>query len=60
MWKNHGTKAIGMVGTLVSILAATDPTQVAALLGNSGPYYVTAALSILTILRGFQSTQPKV
>jgi hypothetical protein len=60
MWKEHGTKAIGAVGTIVSILAAMDPTQVASLLGNSGPYYVTAALSILTILRGFQNSKPKV
>jgi hypothetical protein len=56
MWKDHGTKVIGAVGTAASILAAADPTQVAVLLGNRAPFYVTAALSILTILRGFQNT----
>ncbi len=56
MWKDHGTKIIGTVGSAVSILAAADPTAVAALLGNRAPFYVTAALSILTVLRGFQNT----
>jgi hypothetical protein len=57
MWKNHGTKVIGAVGTLASILGAADPSLVAGLLGQSGPFYVTAALSILTVLRGFQNSK---
>jgi len=57
MFKKHGTKVIGVVGTVASILAAADPVQVAELLGDRGPYAVTAALSFLTILRGFANSR---
>lgn len=55
--KNHGTKMLGVVGTLASVFATADPMAVAALLGERGPYIVTGALSILTILRGFSNTK---
>jgi hypothetical protein len=57
MFKAHGTKVIGMITTVASIFAAADPTQVAALLGKSGPYAVTAALGLLTVLRGFSNSK---
>lgn len=57
MWKKHGTKIIGYVGAVASILAAADPAQVIALLGQSGPFIATAALSILTVLRGHQNSK---
>lgn len=48
---------LGVVGTLASVFATADPVAVAALLGERGPYIVTGALSILTILRGFSNTK---
>lgn len=54
--KNHGTKVLGTVGTVASVLATADPAAVTDLLGNRGPYIVTAVLSFLTILRGFQNS----
>lgn len=60
MWKQHGTKVIGTLGTVASIFAAADPSQVMQLLGERGPFIVTAALSVLTILRGFQNSKPQV
>lgn len=57
MWKKHGTKVIGAIGTAASILAAADPSQVLALLGNRGPFIVTAALSILTVIRGIENSR---
>lgn len=55
--KEHGTKVIGYVGTAASILAAADPVMVQALIGERGPFIVTAALSFLTILRGHQNSR---
>jgi len=57
MFKKHGTKVIGVVTTAASILAAADPNQVATLLGESGPYVVTAVLGLLTVLRGFRNSK---
>ncbi len=54
--KNHGTKVLGTVGTVASVLATADPAAVVDLLGSRGPFIVTGVLSILTIMRGFTNS----
>lgn len=62
MWKDHGTKILGALGTLTGIFAGADPAAVTGLLGDRGPGIVMSVLSLLTILRGFTNsanTPPK-
>ena len=66
MWGDHGTKIIGGLGAVVTAVASVDPNVLTGLLGANAQNIVYGALSLLTILRGFQGnklngtpTQPK-
>lgn len=55
MWGSHGTKIIGTAGAVVTALSTIDPTVLQSLFGANAQNYIMGALSLLTILRGFQS-----
>lgn len=57
MWGDHGTKMIGAAGAVVTALSTIDPTVLQSLLGANAQNYVMGALSLLTILRGFQNSK---
>lgn len=57
MWKDHGTKIIGAVGTVLGMFAAMSPDQVTSILGQNGQGYLMAGLSLLTMVRGFQNAK---
>lgn len=59
MFKDHGTKIIGAVTTVIGMAATLTPDQLAALFGPKAPAAAMAVMGILTILRGFQNSQPK-
>lgn len=56
LFKDHGTKLIGGLTTLVGLFGAIDPTVLQATIGDKGMSYVVGAAGILTILRGFQNS----
>lgn len=53
---DHGTKILGGATALANVIAATDPTVLAASIGPKGMNYVGAFLGFLTILRGLQNS----
>ena len=56
LFRNHGTKLLGVVTTLIGTLSAADPAVLISALGNRGLSYLMALSGILTILRGLQNT----
>jgi len=57
LFKDHGTKILGAVTTLIGALSASEPTLLIAALGQKGVSYLMALSGILTILRGLQNTK---
>lgn len=57
IFKDHGTKLIGGLTTLVGLLGAVDPVVLQSAIGEKGVGYVVGAAGILTILRGFQNSK---
>lgn len=57
IFKDHGTKVIGGLTTLVGLLGAVDPAVLQATIGDKGMSYVVGVAGILTILRGFQNSK---
>lgn len=56
LFKDHGTKLLGGLTTVVGVLGAIDPTVLATTLGPKGMAYATALAGFLTILKGVQNT----
>lgn len=56
MWKEHGTKILGVVLTAIGTAATLSPEQSLALLGHRGPGIVLAASGILAVIRGLQNS----
>lgn len=55
--KEHGTKALGVIGSLLGILAMNlTPEQIVSILGAKGPGAIMLASGILTYLRGHQNS----
>lgn len=56
MFKEHGTKILGTVVTVIGAISVMSPEQVAALFGDRGPAVMMTIGGILTILRGLQNS----
>jgi hypothetical protein len=55
-WKNHGTKIIGSLTTLLGAITVATPDTLTGIFGTRGPAIATAAAGILTIWRGFYNS----
>lgn len=56
-YKEHGTKLIGWVVSVVGALSAVDPALLQLVLGHRGLAIFTAVAGLLTVLRGKQNTK---
>lgn len=57
MLRNHGTKIIGAVSTLIGVAATLTPDQLTAVFGDKAPAAAMMVMGVLTILRGFQNNK---
>ena len=55
-WKNHGTKILGGITTLLGVIVTATPDTLTSLFGAHAPGIATAAAGLLTILRGFTNS----
>jgi hypothetical protein len=55
-WKNHGTKILGTVTTLLGAISAASPDTLSGLFGPRAPAIAVAAAGLLTIIRGFTNS----
>lgn len=56
MWRNHGTKIVGVAVTVLSAVALWPPEVFIELFGAHAPAIATGLGGLLTILRGFQNS----
>lgn len=57
IFKDHGTKLLGVLTTVVGAVGSIDPAMLQSIFGNNGIAYFTTLAGILTVLRGFQNTK---
>lgn len=56
MFKNHGTKIIGVAMGVLGTLMTLTPEQLTGLLGTRGAGIAVSLGALATILRGFQNS----
>jgi hypothetical protein len=52
-WKDHGTKILGSITTVLGAITVAAPDQLASIFGSRAPAAVVLATGLLTIVRGF-------
>jgi len=56
LWKNHGTKILGTLITVLGIFTTVSQDTLTSLFGTHGPAVAVVIGGLLTFLRGFQNT----
>jgi hypothetical protein len=59
IYREHGTKILGTVITVLGGFLLLPPDQQTALVGETAPRIAVSVTGLLTILRGFQNSRKK-
>jgi hypothetical protein len=56
MWKEHGTKIVGSVITILGVVGTLGPDSMIEIFGERGPGIAGIIAGVVVVLRGVQNT----